>query len=459
MSEILFKRLFEVRILHGYYLDNWFSDISGKKGVFQEYGINAVARNENQNFLLEYKYNILRDLLIEPSPETAQSLLDHRIRWRTTPSGFIMGMEVRKDTSGSTTRFFPVSNMPPDAHWTFLLRSRNTSFHSFTNHVQRPTLPAAYYFTNLVPAGEDKTFPSLSMHLPLFSSVPNRTWEMGELARSGNNVRAARLTTDNGTQFIKIFDFNTNWHHFAHSFDRKVLPKSFRYRFDAVSGQVNKAQFLLKDLDGSTVKEVEWTFTAQAPAPQEIQLSFAHKNIPPNATEEEKRKPVPIPDGWYDLTVRINNSAFESRRVWLRSDLGSFQSLVGLVDISSQADKPLYNLFNTDGSLNVQEISATAPRRWQGPVFEIRLLGRLAYWHYEFTKPLGTLPANTDFEFANGNKTIRTIAPQRFTSVRSTVRINAAPAADIYLPTPDPTTLRYDFTEKKYYTETFLSTL
>lgn len=458
MSEIIFKRLFEVRILHGYYLDNWFSNKSGKKGIFQEFGIDAPSRNEDQNFVLEYKYDILRDLIIEPAPETARFIRDARMRWRATSSGLIAGIEVRKDGSGNATRFFPKYSLPDDARWTFFLRARNKAFLSFTNHAQRPTLPAAYYFTNLIPAGEDKTYPSLSRHLPLFSSISNRTWEMGELTRSGNQVRAAKLTTDKGTEFTQVFDFNTDWYHFAHSYDRKVLPKSFLYRLDPVSGVVNTAQFILKDPNGNQVKEIVQAFAPAAPAPQEIPLSFTHRAIPPTASESERLHPEPIPDGWYDLVVRINNAAFESRRVWLRSDLGSLPSLVGLIDISSQADAPLYNLFNNDGSLNVKEISASEPQRWQGPVFEIRLLSRLAYWQYRLSKPLGALPANSGFEFVGDNRTIRTLGPHRFTSLRSALTLKM-PGADIFLPTPEPASLKYDFAQKKYYTETFLSTL
>ncbi len=54
MPEILFKRLFEVRILHGYYLDNWFADATGKKGIFQEFGTTAVKRIENQTFKTKF---------------------------------------------------------------------------------------------------------------------------------------------------------------------------------------------------------------------------------------------------------------------------------------------------------------------------------------------------------------------------------------------------------------------
>lgn len=457
MSDIIFKRLFEVRILHGYYLDNWFSDKSGKKGIFQEFGTSALTRAEDQNFILEYKYDILRDLIIEPAPETAQFIRDFRMRWRTTPGGFIAGIEVRKDGAGNATRFFPKYTLPADARWTFLLRARNKHFLSFTNHVQRPSIPAAYYFTNLIPAGESKTFPSLSRHLPLFSSIPNRSWEMGELALSGSQVRAAKLTTANGTEFTQVFDFNNNWHHFAHSFDRKVLPKSFLYRLDPVSNTVNTAQFILKDTNGNQVKEILNTYTTAAPAPLEIPLRFTHQNIPPGASEYERLHPQPIADGWYDLVVRINNAAFETRRVWLRSDLDSFQSLLGLVDISAQADAPLYKLFNNDGSLNANQVSGTDPQRWQGPVFEIRLLGRLSYWQYQLSRPLGSAPAGFEF-IGNNNNTIRTLAPHRFTSLRSTLKINVS-GTDIFLPTPDPANLKYDFIQKKYYTETFLSTL
>jgi hypothetical protein len=459
MPEILFKRLFEVRILHGYYLDNWFADATGKKGIFQEFGTTAVKRIENQTFVLENKYNILQDLIIEPTTETQRLLRDLRMRWRTTPTGFIVGLEVNKQGTGTSTKFFPKQTLPDNIRWTFMLRTQNAFFTSFTNHALRPTLPARYYFSNFIPQGEEKTFPSLSMLLPKFSNLPNRTWEMGEIILSGNAVKAAKFDTNNGTNFIKLFDFNSNWHHFAHSHDRKVLPKSFLYRFDSIyqlGNAVNNVEFSLNDLGGSLVKKITQKFTTSAPASVEFPLDFNFMPIPANATENEKLNLKQIKDGWYDLVVKINNASFESRRVLLRSDLGTGQTVFGFVDITTEATAAQYSLFNAaDKSLNTQLIHDADPLRWQGPVFEIRLLGRLAYWQYRLSKPLSTVPTDPDFLYSTDLQSVTTKEPRRFVAVRVPVKIGT----DIQLPTPEPSSLKYDFENKQYFTETFLSTL
>lgn len=461
MSEIIFKRLFEVRILHGYYLDNWFADASGKKAVFQDYGANAADKTKNQHFILENKYNILQDISIEPTAETQRLIQQFRMRWRTTPTGFFVGLEVSRENAGAAAKFFPKIQLPPDIHWSFLLRSKNALLQSFTNHALRPTLPARYHFTNLVPAGEAKTFPSLSMHLPLFNSIDDRTWEMGELMRSGSAVKAAEQDTESGNDFIKVFDFNKNWHHYAHSFDRKVLPKSFVYRFDPRfnpdTQPVLSAEFSLHTLDGTLVKTISQTYTAAAPAPVLLPLDFQYQPIPPNATEEEKLKPIPIGDGWYTFKVKINNAAFESRNVLLHTETGTGSQVFGLVDISSSATQPQFNLFHGDGSLNVQPVPDANPLRWQGPVFEVRLLGRFTYWQYQLAKPINPAPTDPDFLYSNNFQTVKTKEPRRFVALRVPVKVNV-PGTDIQLPTPEPASLQYDFQKKQYITETFLST-
>ncbi|MCB0483403.1 MAG: hypothetical protein KDC37_02460, partial [Flavobacteriales bacterium] len=132
MADILFKRLFEVRILHGYFLDHWFADSDDKPDLFQAYRDDAASTgNAKRAFVLENKYNILRHLNIEPTAKTAKLLDGLRMRWRPIPTGFMAGIEVSRTQAGA---FFPKISLPMDTVWSFVLRLRNAHFYNITNH-------------------------------------------------------------------------------------------------------------------------------------------------------------------------------------------------------------------------------------------------------------------------------------------------------------------------------------
>jgi len=460
MPDITFKRLFEVRILHGYYLDYWLPDAAGNIGIFHEYGASPEDRLNDQAFILENKYDIRRNILIEPTLETRQSLDGLGLRWQKTATGLIVGIEVRKSGSGNDTKFFPKRAVPAGQSWSFLLRSRNAAFFNITNHAMRPTLPGRYYFSNLrASAGEDnKTYPALSVQLPEFSN--QRTWEMGELVRDGNAIKAATMTTRSIGDFLEIANLSDDtWHNYAHTGDCSLFPKRFHYRFDTGGTAVSGAEFTLTDASGTEVKKVSAQFTPISPAPAEFPLDFRYLPLSEDTPEDERvQRPRPLPDGWYTLDISINGALVESRRILMQSDVDSGNPVLGLVEISTAETAPLFQLLNADGSLNQSTISGGDPTRWQGPVFEIRMMGRLAYLRYQLTRALSPLPVDPNFTYAPDGRQIRTNTPRRLSFIRTPVSINLPATGDTLLPYPDSTILKYDFDREHYYSEIFLST-
>ncbi|MFM9946781.1 MAG: hypothetical protein ACKV1O_02475 [Saprospiraceae bacterium] len=382
------------------------------------------------------------------------------MRWQKTSTGLIVGIEVEKSGSGSSTKFFPKRSLAIDQSWSFLLRSRNSAFFNITNHALRPTLSGRYYFSNLhASAGEDnKTYPALSVQLPAFSN--QRTWEMGELIRDGNAVMAATMTTRSIGDFLEIANLsNGTWHNYAHTGDRLIFPKRFNYRFDTGGAPVSSANFILMDALGTEIKQFSALFSATSPAPAEFPLDFRYVPTPEDIPEDERvQRPMPLPDGWYTLNININGALVESRRILMRSDIDSGNAVLGLVEISTAETTPLFQLFNEDGSLNQNSISESDPTRWQGPVFEVRMMGRLAYLRYQLARALSPLPADPNFTYAPDGRQIRTNMPRRLSFIRTPVRINLPAIGDTLLPNPDSTILKYDFDREHYYSEIFLST-
>lgn len=443
MAQILFRRLFEVRIQHGYYLDHWFPDASKERGSFYSFEIPAVQ----QSFVLENKYNLGADLKIQPSAETARMLKDARMQWRQLPTGLVVGIEVRAQGQGNNLSFFPVQPLPDPASWIFLLKLTNTNYYNITNHTFFPTLPGKYYFSNLQSAAGGKVFPSLATALPLVSQ--QRTWEMGEHVSDGNNILVAPQTTSDPTKLSPSIPHPklADWPFFAHAGDRVALPKYFHYRFDPVfreNNPVSKAIFQLKDLAGNELIKIEKVYPAAATTPVDCALDFRY--LPGSGTS------APLADGWYQLDVSINGSLFETRRILLRADLSTDQSTFGLIEISSGPTGDDFRLFHPDGSLRVAPSAGSSPVLWRGPVFQVRLMPRLTYWRYHLSKPINA-PAPTpddQFRYDKDHQTIISTRPRPLTKIHVPV---AYPPAN-RLPSPDKPDLTYE--ENRYFSELFL---
>ncbi len=462
MSNTIFKRFFEVRVLHGYYLDHWNKDSAGTPRLFQEYdGVNAdpiiraQERKAIQDYILENRYNILKDLSIEPTKATKDLISGLRMRWRATPLGLMVGIEVRKEGSGATAKFFPKKMPPPDSNWAFTLHSRNLQLANITNHAFRPTLPGRYYFTNLRAVEDNKVFPSLATAPTAFAT--GRTWEMGELAMVAGNLGSAKKTTVAQGDFLQVPNFQ--W---AHTGDRMAFPKRFNYRFDP-SLSVNTAEFnlLSSETGGTLVKNITKDFTQNLPAPAETTLDFQYLPLPANPTDAEKLHPKPLPNGWYFLKVKVNGADFEGRQVLLHSDLNvAGNGLFGVVDISMGQTATDFQLLNPDDSLRLIQIPGSNPARWEPPIFEIRLMSRQTYWRYEIDNKAG-LPYTdintfTDVEYKGAGQHVVSKVPRHMSLAPTNLSIDP-PSGTTTLPAPDHSNLKYD--QDQYFSELFLSTI
>ena len=100
MARYYYKKLFEIKILHEYYL--------AKPDNSDFFALTDVERNQILNQKLsKNQYNIWNDIQIEPTDECQQLLNGYQIRFVKTPTGFFLGMESQME--GST--FFPLIKM------------------------------------------------------------------------------------------------------------------------------------------------------------------------------------------------------------------------------------------------------------------------------------------------------------------------------------------------------------
>lgn len=441
MTTTLYKRLFEVRILHGYYLDghSFTKEEPKKPEFFQDYPSDKQAE-----VLVNTHYNILNDLEIVPLPETDRILRgwSRKVIWTNTLTGFFVGLEVRFDGRN----YFPVPDLPDGLALTFLVRIRNAWWPNFSNHALRPSLPGCYFFTNRSES-VIKTLPSLALPVPDFAG--KRTWEMGELARLPKNLLGrARQDTEVSTDFVELPDYQ--W---ASSADRRALPKQFSYRFKS-STPVKKAEFTLALPSGAIVKTITQNFTAQAP--QDFLLDFSTKPL-----LEGQTKPERLPDGLYNLTVKINNDLFETRSIALRSELSGDQSVWGLIEIVlDKKQNDGFQLLEPNGALRKD---ATEPKSGLWAVknpFEIRLLRRETWWHYIIENTVNSQLPTKDTPFGElmyfiKTQRIESTAPRPLLRTRAPVSINS----NLFLPTPEQAVLQYDPKSGRYISQLYLQTI
>jgi hypothetical protein len=412
--------------LHGYLLDHWFKteDAAARPLLFQEYGLARQAE------ILESRYDIRRHLRIEPDAATAKKMGQLRMQWRTTATGLIAGMEVNALPDG---RFRPKMILHPDDSWTFALRITDANWYNMSSHVLRTSLPARYYFDNR--DGTAKAGRSLSMPLPLFASQTH--WEMGALVRNGSDIQMVRRDTDSSADLTDTFSDETAFRWVNHT-DRALLPKVFNYTFDESVKPVTKVRLRLETLDNSLVKVIEPDLS-QNPNPSGIPADFRFKTpLSGNPTPEK------IADGWYRLSVEVNGDEVETRRVLLRSDVPSDNSLLGLVTFETGVPSNPFSLLDADGALRITN--------GRLPLFELHWPARQTYWRYVSSKKVPEAGDTYDgFNYDVAARILQTNQPRRLSKapIPMVLQKTAPPPippvtqhAPIPLPTPDDTALK-----------------
>src|SRR5690554_3998767 len=181
MISIDYKILFEVRILHDYYLtdnsgDSFFSfDEEKKKMIIQ-------------NKIKSQSYNIQNDLKILISPQDKSLMRGLRIIKVDTCMGFLVAMEVISEPdhgSGEDTFYRPFIQVDQDKYLTFGLGLANPLFYNFSNlRVNNPS-NKFYFFKN------DGIHSENSLSSPIKTLKSGEEYQMGDLAQKNRKVITA----------------------------------------------------------------------------------------------------------------------------------------------------------------------------------------------------------------------------------------------------------------------------
>lgn len=351
---LVYKTLFEVKLMHEFYL----TDNKGK----------AILERPTQQDRLDYlaaqfsagRDSIIKDLQFEFPKSLTQLYGSLELKLFPAYSGFKVAVRVNPKTIDNSLVYEPVSKIPSDIF--IKIKKNSTAFSSYTQGRMRDSISAGYLFSNYNFNGA-RTFPFLTNSIAAVNA--SAAYEQGELASFGTNDIREFFVRASMPQWNMI-----PGNSYANPNDLLLLPRKFTYSLSAAG--IDTADFTLKDPAGAVVKTIAVNKSTQ----RKVQLDFS--NVP----EILQSKPA-FENGLYTLEIRNSDGFFQRRQVVLSDDLFDAGD-VGVVHISAAPTDAAFNILESDGYLLKRRKPAGT---WSNaPVFEIPFKGRSAFWKYRNNK-------------------------------------------------------------------------
>jgi hypothetical protein len=424
---IPFSRLFEIRVLHEYYLLG-----QNAATFFDKPAVDRAAIFSDR--ILNQQYLVSRDLIIEPSAPTMTTLKGLQWRFAQTPAGFVVGAATKTISANGSSITQPAIQPRADTDLFFIVRNRNPYFSNFTSlPLTRGPLPFRYYFSNRPACIQGADFATLSVQSPDFDAA--KSYEMGQTAfKDGMQQEFAPSSDPNVAPWRPAPGAG-----FVNEGDNMALPKVFDYQFKQ-SDNIQQAVVRLQNSANQDVKVINLTSTKPLGT---VRLDFSAYPDP-----LQNNIKITIPDGLYQLIIDAGPIQ-ENRTVFL-SDLYQARAFA-IIHISFAEPDPTYRILNADGSIRSVN---TVPHH---PVFEIRLRSRFTFWRYISRyrdQNLAVNPTMVDYLEAEGNNVI-TKVPQVFSFLPAGLHStddNAHPPV-FKLPTPLPDLIRPKPPNQLYFSE------
>ena len=365
MSEILYKKLFEVNLLHDYFL------VSGDGGSFFEKS--KVAKEALIKSKLNHSmYNVSDFIEIEPTETTQKSLSEYKLIYKKTSLGFVIGVQVREELKLGATLYKPRFTLPETLSLTFSINTVASHFLSMTNIGMRPTLPTIYYFTNkgkqeFTETGPGPNYKSLPIAEVAEKHQDGMNHEMGTLLKFGTNLREALEFTNTNSNDLNFWGKLKDKRYVTNA-DRTLLPPIFNYSLKKAQN-ITQLQVVLEDLDANVIK----TITKNSAEPIEnTRLNFEF-------VDETIELKVAIPTGFYKLKIQENGGPEIVYSVYLNENLYNKNHL-GIIDIRLDELASPFSLLDAEGYIKTR-IDNTG-KKIPHLVYEIRFKNRRTYWRY-----------------------------------------------------------------------------
>jgi hypothetical protein len=403
MAGIIYKKLFEVQLLHEYYLTH-----ADETTVFDNLNNKDAFLTDNFNNGVPSVSDDLQYLV----PQAIQDVFDN-FHLRIVPSyaGFSVLTEVTQNVlSNGTIVYKPLVQIPATVNLLVQLSLKNNLLASVTNKRINKNIPAIYLFTNEdIPSA--KTFPVLSAGVPVFDS--SYAYEQGELYADSSGKIGIFYMNGSTKDFLPV-----NGDGYANTSDELLVPIQFTYRFNATDN-VTKANFDLKDHTGKTVRS--YVFARDLPIKKQLINFSGNQNPgivdPPDDPIASLPFSVVSAETVYSLSVTINDTVTIVQKLIFFDGDDALTDCWGMVSIKPQVTNTEYNLYDAAGLILFRK-KGDGTIDTPAPVFELRIKSRATFWRY-INDRNGVLKAGISPSFLqrDGTRNLASLVPRNSSAV------------------------------------------
>ena len=432
MSSTVFKKLFEVQILHDYFLTT-----SDGESFFDKNQL------EKKTLITKKLANAIYDVNdffeIVPIGKTALKMKEYKLIMSKTTLGFVIGVQVIPKNQAGEVVYKPSLKFKNDLNLTFSMKPKISFISSITNTRLQPQLPATYYFSNKEKEEFNEAVIPPYTSLPITNKAKNHQngtfHEMGAIIDFGGTIKEALQKTD-GTNLAHWTDIVEK--RFVTEADRMLLPSNFVYPLKKEKG-ITQLDIVLEDKSNVLVKEIHKN---NALGLENVLLNFT------KIDENDKDSPF-IPSGFYNLKIKENGGVEMTHPIYLNNEIYK-SGHWGVIDIRADELNSPYSLLDVSGFLKtkIDVLFEKIPH----PVFEVRFKNRKTYWRYR---------QDTDFTAAEIAATTAHLdhTPERLTSLKPKALTKALVpfinGVSLMLPHPRVPSIKVE--QEKIYSEIFIN--
>lgn len=430
-----FKRLFEVQILHDYFL----TTVDGTS-FFER---NEEEKEDLLTKKLEHNIYDISDLfVIQPLEDTKLRMQEYNMMISITSLGFIIGIEVKEEDLAGAQVYKPQLEIPNTIKLNFSIRPRVSFFKTITTMSFTSGFPAIYYFTNKGRQELDEVtvpvYKTLQLTDKFKSHQPGMQYEMGALIDFAGTLREAIQQTDGSdpNHWVDIPDRG-----FVSDADRILLPNNFTYVIKKEEA-VTQISFVLEDESNTEIKTITRNGSEVI---ENVALNFSKVDETDEASDD-------IPSGFYTLKITANAEPEITYSIYLNTAIFDKNQL-GVIDIRFDEPDSPYSLLDAGGFLKTRITAADV--KIPHPVFEIRFKNRRTYWRYnsESTFTPGEIASTNEYLVPESleNEKLVSIDPKALTE--TLVPFNTG--TTLILPHPKAPSLRVE--KEKIFSEIFIN--
>ena len=423
---LIYKTLFEVKVMHEYFLTKQDGSV-----VFEK-----PTQAERLEFLrseFDNEKNSVNDSIRFEFPEKLKAKYKGLfLKLLTTYSGCKVAVRVRAHKlADQSTVYEPFADLPDDLSILISVIVKNDGMTRYSNDRVRRSCPSIYFFSNR-DVVTPKVFPFLTNNIPSENSAA--VYEQGELALSSANTIREFFRQGGSDNWSNVVGSG-----FANEKDRLLLPEKFEYSFDNNTSPT-QATFVLRDSNGNEIANISKEIKA---GKAKTFLDFSGKVIP--VPTELSFSPASFV---YTMDV-VGNNGFTGRHFMIFSNELSSTSTWAMLSINTTSTNPDFNLFAPDGFLIKRKDSfgVFTP----APVFEIPVKSRFAYWRFINERGRELKISAPLIDYVNKEGTVLVTKEPRSLAKHWFFLRRLSPPGNLYVPNPDTYDLRIEEDRRFFY--------